>query len=233
MKRKLSLLLICSLCVTLLIPYSALAAGRATVTNETIFVRPFLGYYAAEVYAEVTNTGDKPIVFNGGLIELYNPDGDGIESTNVYSCYPSILAPGESGYLYETITVKDAEEKNYIDDYMLTITGKAENEKETIRLVSEGSHGEYQRSKYSTAYGLFAMVTNDTDELVRGIRVVFALYDANDTLLYATSVEPYYVGLPQGQTIEVRTDVDSRIVEAWAEEGLSPSRIVTIAFIEK
>lgn len=101
---------------------------------------------------------------------MYNPDGDAIESSNLYSCYPAVLAPGESGYLYDTTGVEEATDKSYIDDYMLTITGKAENEKETLRITSEGTHGVYQRSKYSADYGVFAMVTNDTDDILRDVR---------------------------------------------------------------
>lgn len=55
---------------------------------------------------------------------------------------------------------------------------------------------------------VFAMVTNDTDELLRGVRVVFALFDEDDNLLYADSVEPYYVGLPPGEALALEsTDV--------------------------
>jgi len=98
------------LLVLVLLPVSAFAAGKATVTQEAFYVRPFTTYYAGEIYAEITNTGDKPVIFNGGLVELYDANGDAIESQNLYSCYPAILAPGEKGYLYRTITVKEATE---------------------------------------------------------------------------------------------------------------------------
>jgi len=231
MKKTLVLLL----CVALLLAFTAtaLAAGRATVTKEAFYVRPYSSYFAGEIYAEITNTGDKPVIFNGGMIELYNVDGDAIESSNIYSCFPNVLGPGESGYLYYTTSVREAEDKAYIDDYALTITGKAENERVTVRIESEGSFGEFQRSKYTTEYTVFAMITNDTDELLRGIRVVYALFAEDDSLLYADSVEPYYVGLPPGATIEVRQAVDRRILEAWEAEGVQPARIETIAYIEK
>ena len=221
------------LLVTVFLPISAFAAGKATVTQEVFYVRPFLKYHAGEVYAEVTNTGDKPIVFNGGLIELYDVNGDAIESSNLYSCYPEILAPGEMGYLYRTISVEEATDKDYIDDYSLTISGKAENSRETIRLASEGTFGEYQRSKYSKEYAMFAYVTNNTEEILRGVRVVYALYDGSDKLLYADSTELYSLGIPVGQTVEVRVAVDSRILDAWEIENVEPERIVTIGYVEK
>ena len=232
MKKTLLAALVASLLLCVLAG-SALAAGKATVTQEAFYVRPFLDYYAGEVYAEITNTGDRPVIFNGGLIELYNPDGDAIESDNLYRCYPEVLAPGEVGYLYNMTTVSDAKEADYIDDYALTITGKAENAKETVRLTTEGSFGEYQYSKYSSEFAMFANVTNNTSELARRVRIVCALYDKEDKLLYADSTELYNLGIPPEQTVEVRMSVDSRIQSAWEAEETAPARIVTIAYIEK
>ncbi|MDL2317659.1 FxLYD domain-containing protein [Eubacteriales bacterium OttesenSCG-928-A19] len=230
MRKALILVLILSI---LLVPVCSLAAGKATVTKETFFVLPFLDYHSGVVMAEVTNTGDKTVVFNGGLVELYNSDGDSIESENLYSCYPSVLGPGESGYLSTEIGVDEATDKSYIDDYLLTVTGKGENEKETVRLQCEGSFGEYKRSEYWTEYGVAAMVTNDTDELLRSIRVVYALFDAEDNLLGVAGAEPSYVGLPSGQTMEVRTSIDDDWVEQWATQGAEPARIEVIAYVEK
>lgn len=230
MKKAMCCLLVLALA---LLPAFAFAAGKATVTQEAFYVTSFLSYFAADMYAEVTNTGDKPVQFNGGLLELYNPDGDAIESSNVYSCYPAILAPGESGYLHELISVDEATEASYIDDYSLTISGKGENEKVTLRLASTGTFGEEVFSEYFKEYAVTAMVTNETDELLRNIHVVYVLFDAADKLLYAGTAEPYYVGLPAGQTIEIRTTVDSGIVDAWEKDGIQPARIVTIAYVEK
>ena len=231
MKRILATGLACVL--LLMLPIGALAAGKATATQEAFYVRPYLGYFAGELYAEVTNTGDKPVVFNGGLVELYNPDGDAIESKNLYSCYPSILAPGESGYFYSVIGVREAEEMTYIDDYALTVTGKAENSNETVRLESSGTYGEYQRSKYSSSPTVFATVTNNTDDILRGLRVVFVLFDGEDKLLYANSTELYSVDVPAGQTVQVRDSVDKRLVEAWEAEGTAPARVEVIAYVER
>ena len=225
-------LLILVLLSALLLPATTLAAGRLVITQEVFFVRPMLSYYASETYAEVTNTGDRPVKYNGGMIELYDVDGNSIESSNIYSMYPPILGPGEVGYIYDTTSVREAEEKSYIDDYLLTITSKGENEETITYLPSEGWYGEYQRSAYTTEYRLVAAITNDTAETLDNISVVIALYDKDDNLIYADSVRPYSIGVPSGQSIEFRTTVDSRILEAWEQEELEPARIVTIAYSE-
>ena len=68
---------------------------------------------------------------------------------------------------------------------------------------------------------------------MRGVRVVYALYDVDDKLLYADSTELYSLGIPSGQTVEVRMAVDRRILEAWESEGIEPARLVTIGYVEK
>ena len=231
MRRTTAIILACML--VLAFPCGTLAAGKAAVTQEAFYVRPFTTYFAGEIYAEVTNTGDKPVVFNGGLVELYNPSSDAIESKNLHSCYPSILAPGESGYFYSTIYVKEATEKSFIDDYALTVTGKAENANETVRLEAAGVYELFQRSKYSSSQTVIATVTNNTPEMLRGLRVVFVLFDGEDKLPYANSTELYSLGVPAGQTLEVRDTVDSRLVGAWEEDGVVPTRVDIIAYVER
>ena len=91
MKKIVALLL--AACLTLGCA-SALAAGKLTVNQETytaVAGYSFVGY----VFAEVENTGDKNIEFGNGLLEILTADGDPMDSTDIYSMYPSILAPGE------------------------------------------------------------------------------------------------------------------------------------------
>jgi len=80
---------------------------------------------------------------------------------------------------------------------------------------------------------MFALVTNNTDEVLRGVRVVYALYDAEEKLLYADSTELYSLGIPPGQTVEVRMAVDRRILEALDKEGTVPAHLETIAYVER
>ena len=213
------------------IPFGSQAAGKLTVTQEAFFVRPFSSYHSGYVYAELTNTGDRPVKFNGGMVEFFNPDGDSIESSNIYSCYPPILGPGEVGYIYNSTSVKEAEDKSYIDDYILTVTSKGENEDSVRYLPSEGEYGEVQRSRYSTEYRISATIENDTDQTLEKITVAIALYDAEDKLIYADSVSPYSVAVPAGQSIIFHTSVSRSAVEAWEEES-GPAKIVTIAYSE-
>ena len=209
----------------------AFAAGKLTVTQEAFYVRTYSSYFAGAIYAELKNTGDKPIKFNGGLIELFDEDGNSIESSNIYSCYPPILGPGEVGYIYYTTPVKEAEEKSYIDDYTLTVTSKGENKENVKNLPSVGEYNEIQRSS-SKDLRISATIQNNTDSTLEKITVAIALYDAEDKLIYADYVSPYSIGVPSGQSIVFFTSVERRIIDIWEAEGISPARIATIAYSE-
>ena len=124
MKKFVALLL--AACLTLGCA-SALAAGKLTVNQETytaVAGYSFVGY----VFAEVENTGDKNIEFGNGLLEILTADGDPMDSTDIYSMYPSILAPGEKGYVSTLQYVDAAESIEDISDHTLTITGKSTQE---------------------------------------------------------------------------------------------------------
>ena len=131
MKKFVALLL--AACLTLGCA-SALAAGKLTVNQETytaVAGYSFVGY----VFAEVENTGDKNIEFGNGLLEILTADGDPMDSTDIYSMYPSILAPGEKGYVSTLQYVDAAESIEDISDYTLTITGKSTQEEAIARLA--------------------------------------------------------------------------------------------------
>ncbi len=59
---------------------TALAAGKLTVKSETFVVLPYSDYHAGYVYAELENTGDKPVEYTGGLLELFDEEGNSIDA---------------------------------------------------------------------------------------------------------------------------------------------------------
>jgi len=209
----------------------ALAAGNATIMQEVFYVRPYSTYYAGDVFAELKNTGDKPVKFNGGMIELFDEGGNSIESNNIYSCYPPILGPGEMGYIFKTTTVKEAKEKSYIDDYSLTVTSKGENKKEIKYLSSDGDYRLVEKS-YKDELVIAASIQNDTDAVLFNVTTVIALYDSNDKLIYADYISPSNIGVPPGQSLFLHKRVESKILDLWVENGITPVRIATIAYSE-
>ena len=230
MKRSLRGFLLIVMIVTM-ISGTALAAGKLSVVQEKFIVMPYITYHAGYVYAEVKNIGDKPVEFDGGLLEMYDKDGNSIESTNWIGCYPTVLGAGEIGYAYAEQSVEAATETSFIDDYLLTITGKGAKGRSTVYIaVTNKQYLEVKKPYYSYT-NVSADVENTTDATVRDFYVVFALKDAEGKLLYVTSCQPSYVGIKPGSSVEVLTRVDSAITEYFTANNIVPATVEAIAYI--
>ena len=219
MKKIVALLL--AACLTLGCA-SALAAGKLTVNQETytaVAGYSFVGY----VFAEVENTGDKNIEFGNGLLEILTADGDPMDSTDIYSMYPSILAPGEKGYV-STLQYVDAAES--IED----ISGKSTQEEAVARLDSTAAYGVGVNSWGNEEQMVVVTITNNTQETVYDYQVAFALYDAEGKLLLVDADNTYNVGIPAGQSVEVQFTVDEDLAAVWAEQGVTPATAESVAY---
>lgn len=208
---------------------SALAAGKLTVNQETytaVAGYSFVGY----VFAEVENTGDKNIEFGNGLLEILTADGDPMDSTDIYSMYPSILAPGEKGYVSTLQYVDAAESIEDISDYTLTITGKSTQEEAVARLDSTAAYGVGVNSWGAEEQMVVVTITNNTQETVYDCQVAFALYDAEGKLLLVDADNTYNVGIPAGQSVEVQFTVDEDLAAVWAEQGVTPATAESVAY---
>ncbi len=226
MKKIVALLL--AACLTLGCA-SALAAGKLTVNQETytaVAGYSFVGY----VFAEVENTGDKNIEFGNGLLEILTADGDPMDSTDIYSMYPSILAPGEKGYVSTLQYVDTAESIEDISDYTLTITGKSTQEEAVARLDSTAAYGVGVNSWGDEEQMVVVTITNNTQETVYDCQVAFALYDAEGKLLLVDADNTYNVGIPAGQSVEVQFTVDEDLAAVWAEQGVTPATAESVAY---
>ena len=226
MKKIVALLL--AACLTLGCA-SALAAGKLTVNQETytaVAGYSFVGY----VFAEVENTGDKNIEFGNGLLEILTADGDPMDSTDIYSMYPSILAPGEKGYVSTLQYVDAAESIEDISDYTLTITGKSTQEEAIARLDSTAAYGVGVNSWGDEEQMVVVTITNNTQETVYDCQVAFALYDAEGKLLLVDADNTYNVGIPAGQSVDVQFTVDDDLAAVWAEQGVTPATAESVAY---
>lgn len=227
---------ICLLALVLLLSTGALpvsAAGKLSVVQEAFYVLPYLDYHAGYVYAEVRNIGDKPVEFNGGLLELYDPEGNSIEAENYLRCYPDFLDAGETGYMYMQQSVKEATDKSFIDDYLLTITGKGAKENPVIRMQTADAKLVTEDSAYWSRSYFYADVTNTSADIAYEFYVVFALKDAEGKILYADSCNPSYVGLKPDNTVQIRLSVDSDLIEYFAANNITPSTVEAIAYVKQ
>ncbi len=212
----------------------ALAAGKLTVNQEKFYsLEPYEDSFYCYLYAEVTNSGDKAVQFNNALWEIYNAEGDALDSSDWMQCYPDVLEPGEVGYIRTSMSMEDVTSAEEASDYLLTVTGKNAKENPIVRLPATVEY-KYTKGDYRDYHHLVATVTNDTAETVYNFTVVYAVKDAEGNLLYVESVQPSYVGILPGTSIEVTCDLSyDSVVEALMENGtLTFDTVEAIAYVD-
>lgn len=225
MKKIICLLLTVVLCLGSM---SAFAAGKLSVAQENFhYVTSFWNYGYA--YAKVENIGDKPIKVNAGVLEIYDANGEVLTSEDYVQAYATYLQPGE--YTYVEI-YDELEEGQIPDDYMMTLTGKSENDKLAYRLPVEASFElGVQQGWWEYDY-LYATVTNPTEEIMYNVEVVFALLDAEGNIIYVESKELYSeVGVMPGQSVMLRKEISSTFMEYFETKGIVPAAVDALAYV--
>ena len=208
----------------------ALAAGRLTVAQENFYCVDGYGY-EGYVFAKLENTGNKPIMVNSAVFEIFGADEDVIGSTTYFTAYAQYLEPGEYTYLEASTDLKGIQSADEADDYMLSVSGKSEMDKKTVRLACACEYKENVQSGYSTYNYMYATVTNNTAQPLYGLRVVFALLDADGNLLYVkgdglTSDQ----ALMPGSSVIIRVYVHPDFAGFMKQNRLVPARLDAIAY---
>lgn len=225
MKKIVCLILAVALCVAAI---PAMAAGRLNVVQENYhYVGGFMNYVYA--YAKVENTGDRPIKVNAGVLEIYDAAGEVLTSTDYENAYATYLQPGEYTYvqMYE-----DLEDGQVPADYMMTLTGKSENDKRAFRLPVEASFELDVKDGWWEYNYLYATVTNPTQEILYDTEVVFALLDGAGNIICIESKSLYSeVGIMPGQSVMIRLDIPSSFTDYYDEKGIVPASVDALAYV--
>lgn len=207
----------------------AFAADSLVVNQDRMIALDSYGYVSAEVYAEVQNTGDVPVEFSAGLVELFDAEGTTIISTDYVYCYPSILAPGEKGYIYVSLYPDNVTSADEITDYALTVLGK-DSSGETKRLAAVGTYDADVQDGYWTYTYLTAEITNETAEPIYDLYCVYALKDADGALLYVYYTSAYAIGVPAGGAVYMRATVPDGMLSYYSANEITPTTVEVVAY---
>lgn len=177
MKKLITVILIALLAISLSTPAFAADKGWEKENESVKTWLDSIGYEHALVYYEILNTSDKPLYCSAGKAELETSDGKLVKSSDMISCYPQIIEPGEKGYYAESLLLDSPVE----GELSLYSKPKAEPAKvKNIRLdVTEVSFED-------SMLGVKARgrVRNKTGEDVDGmIYIAVMLYDFNGDFL--------------------------------------------------
>ncbi|HOO90855.1 MAG TPA: FxLYD domain-containing protein, partial [Syntrophales bacterium] len=219
------------LCLLLgLLAAPALAAGKLDVSQENFMVIDSYWTYGY-AYARIDNVGDKPIMINAGILEIFDANGDAITSSDYLNPYAEFLQPGEYTYanIYAEITDVAAAD---VADYSLTITGKSDKDYATLRLPVTTDYIEGVEEWYSTYNYMYATVTNDTDQPIYDVTVVLVLLDADGNILYMIDASMYTdKAIMPGSSIQIKEFVNQDFIAWYQAQGLTPASVDAIAFV--
>lgn len=219
------------LVLALALALPASAAGRLQIVREDLHQLP---YYDKTVtchyFAELTNSGDKPVEFTRGLLELYDADGNSIDSSEITSCYPKVLQPGENAFigLYRNIDTS----QYTVADKMLSMMQQGKLTQNVVRLESKARE-EKVDDGYSVRDYLVSEIKNSTEKPVGNFEAAFIVRGAENSILYIAyySWRSYDMGIMPGSSVEVRIQVDGNFVNFWTANGLAPSSVETLVYI--
>ena len=212
---------------SLAMPSMALAAGKLSY-EENFYVAGSYGSYACAL-AKVENVGDKPIMVNAALLEVFDANGDPITSRDYFSKNAEYLQPGEYTYVCMRESL-DAEQVALVDDYMLTISGKTDNTEITKRFPCTFEYKLVDEDWWSRHY-VYTTVTNDTDEPVYNMGVVAGLYDVDGNLIDVLEDRLYNVAIEPGSSVTFRMEVNSWAINYCEVNGVTIGEVDAIAYV--
>jgi hypothetical protein len=165
------------------------AAYEITYQNATTWVNS-IGTVWVQAVFEITNVGDTELYLGSGACDIEDKDGNLVKSIRMISSYPTVLAPGESGFYHETTTL---DVDSAIDVVILPRPDIKRGRIENVRLdVTDVSFSE-QHGRVRAR----GRVENTTDELQSSVTVAILLYDSNDIpigVISTTLMEDIAVG---------------------------------------
>ena len=229
MKKRLVGLLVSLIVVAMCV--SASAAGKISVTQEN-FYSPESIFNYNYAFCKVENIGDKPIKVNAGIFEVFDVNGDVINSSDYLSDHASYLQPGE--YTYAEMLCETPEDITEMpDDYALTITGKNDKSVISYRLPVKTELKLQEDAGYYKQDNMYTEITNTTDEVIYDVSLVSALLDDQGNILYMEDKSFYNdMGIMPGSSIVVRLEIPSSFVELYEANALKPTVVDSIAYVD-
>lgn len=151
-------------------------AYEITYSNARTYTNS-IGTTWVQSIVEITNTGNSNLYLSTGAYDLEDSSGALVAAQTMVSTYPSVLAPGEKGYMYEETTLDE-----YDGNGELTILPRPDVKKATVDLVR------YNISDLNVSNDTFGgvkvsgRVENQTSEKTDGmVYIVAFFYDENET----------------------------------------------------
>lgn len=197
----------------------SLADSEGVIVQSSCSVVPSGDYHLVYCYAQIHNNSDKNICLEQGVFELRSGDMV-IASQDVTQIWPSMIAPGEDGFVFDVVAFEPDENGQpvvpqvtgleYIIQYMTV-----EEEFSSLDLAVSSEIERDARGGMSVV----CTVTNETDMEAWNPTIAFGLYTDGGAMVYADGITLNNVAVPAGETMRMRFDVDDEISGQWSTYG--------------
>ena len=216
----------------------ALAEGELTIVQESYY--EIHNEYRSNAYiaAEVKNTGDEAVAFGEGKFELLDAAGEILLANDWVSMSPSVLNPGDVGYVNASISLDDLPDERPVDKHVLTIArepnyGLNKGESYVGRVVYHmAKNPRYEKPDIKNWVNakVLADIENTEAATLYDFGVLFVVKDAEGKLLYFKEELVFDVGVKPGSTIEIRNNIDLDTSKHFEEKGIEPAIVEVIAY---
>ena len=136
-----------------------------------------IGSQWMQTIVPVTNTGKVNLYVDGGSFDMEGADGSLIGVQNYVSAFPQILAPGETGYIYENTSPETALEETP------SIVPHPDISEATVDLIRYDVTDVSVADREYAGINVIGRVTNNTGEDASLVYVAIALYDADGAVV--------------------------------------------------
>ena len=209
-------------------PAAPAAEPAVTILQENFSVVESYSGFRGTYLAKVRNDTAEPLYLTGGTLKLTGADGNAAgEATYLYTCGSRYLEPGETSF----ISMQADMTENIEVTVEKTIEVK-QNYYRTDKTVAAADAVYVQGESEYDSDLMKVTVTNDSDQPLPGLEVVFALEDAEGNLLALSTEALYRHELGANSTINMVTSVDSRIADYLETNGIEPTTVEAYAWVE-
>jgi hypothetical protein len=231
MAAVLAVLLLCAPAFNLVI-----AEGELTILQESYYENHGTYRTVAYIAAEVKNTGDETLAFGKGKFELLDAAGEILLARDYATMSPSVLDPGDIGYVISEITLDELPDERPVDKHVLTIAAgpnyglyKGESFVGGVAYYTT-KNLRYEKPDIENRAQLLADIENNTDTTLYDFGVLFVLKDAEGKLLHFVEERVFNVGVKPDSTIEIWTDISGETSKYFEGKGVEPSILEVIAY---
>ena len=227
MKKMLALvLLLCLLCPC------ALAEGKLEMTEVRVVREVEEDCAEMKLYLQLTNTGDAAVGLDYVQVMYTNAQGETVCEESAYGMYPTVLQPGETGYVYNWSMSLEAAAAQSIVDYDVTIYEGDYYMPEVTRLAHEMEY-QVEDDGFWTEHHVIFYLTNETDATMWQPCTLIVVRSTEGKILLIQDDAMYDVGLPAGSSLYYDMEISFSAVEAWEEAGIEVGSVETVVYMEK